>query len=131
MILVDTTVWIDYFNGRLTPHTDTLDRLLGQQMIIVGDLVLAELLQGFRKDDEFGQVCQALQSFTPVSLVTPELAIQSARNYRTLRRFGTAPRKTIDCLIATACIENGYRLLHHDSDFDGFELHLGLAVIHP
>jgi hypothetical protein len=131
MILVDTTVWIDYFNGRLTPHTDSLDRLLGEQIVLVGDLILAELLQGFRQDEDFEQVRRALQSFTLVSLVTPELAVQGARNYRTLRQMGRTPRKTIDCLIATACIENGYDLLHHDNDFDGFEQLLGLSVIHP
>jgi hypothetical protein len=130
MILVDTTVWIDYFNGRLTPHTDILDRLLGEQIILIGDLILSELLQGFRQDEDFEQVCQALQSFTSVSLVTPALAIQSARNYRILQRLGITSRKTIDCLIATACIENGYSLLHNDSDFNGFEQHLGLSVIH-
>lgn len=131
MVLVDTTVWIDYFNGRISPHTDTLDSLLGEQIVIVGDLILAELLQGFRQDEEFEQARLALEHFTVISLVSPELAVQSARHYRALRRLGITPRKTIDCLIATACIENGYSLLHNDSDFDGFEQHLGLVVIHP
>lgn len=131
MILVDSSVWIDYFNGKISPHTNCLDRLLSEEIVIVGDLILAEILQGFRRDEEFEQARQTLQRFTLVSLVTPALAVQSARNYRSLRQLGITPRKTIDCLIATACIENGYSILHSDNDFDGFEHYLGLTVIHP
>ena len=131
MLLVDSTVWIDYFNGRVTPQTDYLDRVLSDQMILVGDLIMAEVLQGYRSEDEFEQARQALGRFTQVSLVEPELAVLSARNYRTLRRLGVTVRKTIDCLIATYCIENEHSLLHNDSDYDGFEQHLGLKVIHP
>ena len=131
MLLVDSTVWIDYFNGGATPHTDYLDRILSEQVVLVGDLILAEVLQGFRGEAEFELARQALQRLTQVSLVNPALAVKSARNYRALRALGVTPRKTIDCLIATWCIENGYGLLHTDSDFDGFEQHLELQVIHP
>jgi predicted nucleic acid-binding protein len=128
MLLVDSTVWIDYFNGRFTPQTDYLDRILSDQLVLVGDLILAEVLQGFRDDTEFEQARQALGHFSQVSMVNPALAVQSARNYRTLRAQGVTVRKTIDCLIATFCIENDHSLLHSDADFDGFERHLGLKV---
>ena len=131
MLLVDSTVWIDYFNGRVNPHTDYLDRILNDQLILVGDLILAEVLQGFHSEAEFEQARQALERFTLVSLVSPELAVQSARNYRSLRQLGIPVRKIINCLIATYCIENEHSLLHTDSDFNGFEQHLGLNVIHP
>jgi len=131
MLLVDSTVWIDYFNGRVTPQTDTLDRALDQELILVGDLILVEVLQGFRSEADFEQARLALGRFQPVPLVGPEIAIQSARNYRFLRSQGITVRRTIDCLIATFCIENDHRLLHSDSDFDGFEQYLGLQVEHP
>ncbi len=131
MLLVDSTVWIDYFNGQINPHTDYLDRILKEQMILVGDLILAEVLQGFRTEHEFEQAHQALEYFQQVSLVSPVLAVQSARNYRLLRSQGVTVRKTIDCLIATYCIENKHDLLHKDNDFDGFEQFLGLQVVHP
>ncbi len=130
MLLVDSTVWIDYFNGRANPQADFLDRALDDRLILVGDLILAEVLQGFKSEAEFEQALRALRQFQPASLVSPELAIQSARNYRLLRSQGVTVRKTIDCLIATFCIENEAELLHRDSDFDGFEQHLGLRVIH-
>lgn len=130
MLLVDSTVWIDYFNGQSTPHTDYLDRILDEQVILVGDLILAEVLQGFRREAEFEQARQALGNFKQVSLVGPVLAIQGARHYRFLRQLGVTVRKTIDCLIATYCIENGLPLLHSDADFDAFEQYLGLIVVH-
>jgi predicted nucleic acid-binding protein len=131
MLLIDSTVWIDYFNGRVTPQTDYLDRILSDQLILVGDLILAEVLQGYRSEAEFEQARQALGRFEQVSLVDPALAVLSARNDRTLRRLGVTARKTIDCLIATYCIENEHSLLHNDSDYDSFEQHLGLKVVHP
>jgi hypothetical protein len=131
MLLVDSTVWIDYFNGHMTPQTDYLDRVLDQELILVGDLIVAEVLQGFRNEADFEQARLALGRFQQVPLVGLELAIQSARNYRFLRSQGITVRRTIDCLIATFCIENDHRLLHSDSDFDGFEQHLGLQVEHP
>jgi predicted nucleic acid-binding protein len=99
--------------------------------ILIGDLILAEVLQGFRHDPDFEKVRRALGRFIQESMVTPELAVQSARNYRFLRQKGVTVRKTIDSLIATFCIENDHQLLHNDSDFDGYEEYLGLRVIHP
>ena len=131
MLLVDATVWIDYFNGGITLQTNYLDRALGDEDILVGDLILAEVLQGYHSEAEFEQARLALGRFEQVSLATPALAVQSARNYRSLRRQGITVRKTIDALIATFCIENGIPLLHNDSDFDGFEQRLGLQVLHP
>jgi len=128
MLLVDSTVWIDYFNGRLTLQTQYLDATLAQEPILVGDLILAEVLQGFRSDADFESARQALARFEQVSMVTPALALQAACHYRTLRKMGLTVRKTMDCLIATYCIENGHVLLHSDADFDAFEEHLGLMV---
>lgn len=129
MILVDSTIWIDYFNSSL--HTDYLDWALDQTLILVGDLILAEVLQGFRKDADFEQARCALVKLHQVQMVNPSLAVKSAQNFRLLRRKGVTVRKTIDSLIATWCIENNVPLLHHDSDFDGYEAHLGLRVIRP
>ena len=97
----------------------------------MGDLILAEVLQGFRHDPDFEKVRRILGRFMQESMVNPVLAVQSARNYRFLRQKGVTVRKTMDSLIATFCIENDHDLLHNDSDFDGYEKHLGLRVIHP
>ena len=129
-ILVDSSVWIDYFNGQATPQTQSLERLLGIQPLLVGDIILAEVLQGFRAEADFDQALQALQRFEQVSLLTPALAVQSARNYRALRQKGLTVRKTVDCIIAAWCIAAGCQLLHSDSDFTPFEEHLGLEVVH-
>ena len=131
MILVDSTVWIAYFNGHITPETDYLDEILGEQLILVGDLILCEVLQGFRKDEDFEIAQLAMGKFNQVSMLNSQLAIQSADNYRALRKRGITVRKTIDCLIATYCIENGHRLLHADRDFEAFEIYLELQVLHP
>ncbi len=131
MILVDSTIWIDYFNGVSSSYTNYLDRALDQTLILVGDLILAEVLQGFRNDADFEKARRALMKFYLVPMVDPSLAVKSAQNFRLLRRKGVTVRKTIDSLIATWCIENNIPLLHHDSDFDGYETHLGLQVIHP
>lgn len=129
MILVDTTVWVDYFNGQITPETTTLDKILSTDEIVIGDIILAEVLQGFRSDQDFEAALQALSRFKQVNMLSPILAIQSARNYRQLRKAGITIRKTLDCFIATYCIENNIELLHCDRDFDPFEQHLGLRVI--
>ena len=131
MILVDSTVWIAYFNGQITHETDFLDRILAEQLILVGDLILCEVLQGFRADSDYEKARLALGKFQQVSMLNTQLAVKSASNYRTLRKSGITIRKTIDCLIATFCIEAGHQLLHADRDFDAFEEHLGLEVIHP
>ena len=126
MITVDTSVWIDYFNGNQTAQTDYLNSILGTTIIVVGDLVLVELLQGFKNDKDFRIAKSLLEEFELVSFTSPELAIQSAKNYRTLRKKGLTVRKTIDCLIATYCVENKLPLLHCDKDFFPFEKYLKL-----
>ena len=131
MIVVDTTVWIDYFNGQTNPQTDYLDTVLLQQPIIIGDLILGEILQGFQRDEDFEAAREALSKLVQAQMVNTDLTVQSARNYRALRKIGITIRKTIDCFIATFCIENAHMLLHNDHDFDPFESHLGLKVIHP
>ncbi len=131
MLVVDTSVWVDYFNGVENPQTDFLYAILDKTPILIGDLILAVVLQGFRHDPDFEKVRRILGKFMQESMVNPVLALQSARNYRFLRQKGVTVRKTIDSLIATFCIENDYELLHNDSDFDGYEKHLGLRVIHP
>ncbi|MFQ5434639.1 MAG: PIN domain nuclease [Anaerolineae bacterium] len=130
-LLIDSSVWIDFFNGRQTPQTDYLDAALGQQAIVTGDLILTEVLQGFRRQQAFEQARAALLKFQVMSMVGQHIAIQSAANYRALRARGITIRKTMDCLIATFCIENGLNLLHADRDFDPFEAHLKLQVLHP
>ena len=129
MILVDSSVWIDFFRGTRTPEAERLDVLLGTTRIAVGDLILAEVLQGVRGEREFQQVRKTLDSFEQVDLVGRDIAIQAAKNFRKLRDLGLTVRKTIDTLIATWCIESNYALLHSDRDFDAFELHLGLQVV--
>jgi predicted nucleic acid-binding protein len=131
MLIVDSTVWVDYFNGLNNPQTDYLDQMADKTPILIGDLILAEVLQGFRDDTDFETARRLLGKFIQVEMVNRDLALQSARNYRLLRRKGVTVRKTIDSLIATYCIENEHDLLHNDSDFDGYEKHLGLSVIHP
>jgi predicted nucleic acid-binding protein len=131
MILVDSTVWIDYFNGQSTFEADLLDQLLSRQEILVGDIILAEVLQGFRRDEDFEAARQALARLTQVSLCNPTLAIHSASNYRRLRKSGVTIRKTLDCFIATFCLDNHVPLLHSDQDFTPFEKFLGLQVVHP
>lgn len=131
MIVVDTTVWIDYFNGQVNPQTNSLDDLLLRQPVLMGDLILCETLQGFRSEAGFEAARNALGQLAQAQMVNTELAVQSARNYRDLRQKGVTVRKTIDCFIATFCIENGHELLHNDRDFDPFEAHLKLKVVHP
>ena len=129
MILVDSSVWIDFFRGTPTPQAEKLDELLGSARIIVGDLILAEVLQGLRDEREFQQVRKTLDTFEQVDLVGKEIAVQAAKNFRRLRDLGFTVRKTIDTLIATRCIESDYPLLHSDRDFDAFAAHLGLQVV--
>ena len=129
MILVDSSVWIDYFKGADTVQTGKLDRLLGQEPLAIGDLILTEVLQGFDNDREFNAARRMLTSLTVVDLCGEEIAIQSAKNFRALRRRGVTVRKTIDTVIATRCIESGYELLHNDRDFDPFATYLGLRVV--
>ncbi|MEA3400213.1 MAG: PIN domain nuclease [Armatimonadota bacterium] len=130
MILADTSVWIDHFADRETPQTGVLARVLAQGDGIVGDLILGEVLQGTRFDREFRETRSILLGFPVVAIVDTHIAIQAAANYRLLRQRGITVRGTIDALIATWCIENDAWLLHDDRDFDHFEEHLGLKVVH-
>ena len=129
MILVDSSVWIDYFNGPRTVQTEKLDSLLGSELLAIGDLILTEVLQGFADERDFNQARRMLTSLTVVELGGQKIAIQAAKNFRALRNRGITVRKTIDTVIATRCIESGYALLHHDKDFDPFVKHLGLRVV--
>jgi predicted nucleic acid-binding protein len=129
LILVDSSVWIDYFNGDITSQTDKLDRLLGQEPLAIGDLILVEVLQGFDNDREFAAAQKTLSSLTLIEIGGIDIAIAAARNYRALRRRGITVRKTIDTVIATRCIESGYDLLHSDRDFEPFARYLGLRVV--
>ena len=129
MILVDSSVWIDYFRGTRDEQTDILDALLSSEPVAVGDLMLAEVLQGFNSERDFNQAKNVLLSLHQIDIGGTEIAIQAARNFRTLRLHGVTVRKTIDVLIATRCSESNLLLLHSDRDFDAFERHLGLRVV--
>ena len=126
MILVDSSVWIDYFRGTATPESSKLDALLGVEPIATGDLILTEVLQGFVSDRDFNQAKTLMASLTTRDLAGHVVAIQAAANYRTLQALGVTVRKTIDTLIATHCIENDLPLLYSDRDFTPFVQHLGL-----
>ncbi len=128
MILVDSSVWIDYFNGLQTAETDRLDALLGSELLLTGDIVMAEVLQGFRHDRDFRRARRALDELAFLPMLGREIALASARNYRRLRARGVTVRKTIDMFIATFCLENGHALLHSDRDFDPIAEHLGLKT---
>ncbi len=125
---VDSSVWIDYFRGTASPHTDHLDALLGRELVVVGDLVLAEVLQGFTSERDFNQALRLFGSLDVIEVAGRDAAILAARNFRRLRELGVTVRKTIDTLIATRCIEDGLPLLYSDRDFDPFVQHLGLAA---
>ena len=126
MILVDSSVWIDYFRGVSSSQTDRLDALLGREPVAIGDLMLAEVLQGFTKDRDFEAALAMLSALDVIEIGGREVAIQAACNYRALRVRGITVRKTIDTLIATRCIMDGVPLLYSDRDFEGF-VGLGLA----
>ena len=126
MILVDSSVWIDYFRGTQAPPTEKLDGLLSSEPIAVGDLILTEVLQGFGSERDCNEAKRLLTSLRIVELGGQDVAIQGARNFRILRGQGITIRKTIDTIIATRCIESGFILLYSDRDFDPFVQHLGL-----
>lgn len=130
MILVDSSVWIDYFNGQNTPQVELLDQLLSTQPLAIGDIILAEVLQGFRRDADYVTARQLLTSLTIFQLINPDLAITSADNFRTLRKRGITVRKTVDVIIATFCIEAKHALLFSDRDFTPFVQYLGLNAVH-
>lgn len=129
MWIVDSSVWIDYFEGRPTPQAGILDQGLGKRSIALGDIILCEVLQGFQDQQQFESARRALLQFPVHMIGGTDVAIRSAENYRFLRCRGITVRKTVDCLIATFVIRHGYSLLHNDRDFDPFEEHLGLDVV--
>jgi predicted nucleic acid-binding protein len=129
MIVVDSSVWIDYFNGRPTRHADRLDSLLSREPLLMGDLILAEVLQGFRSDLDFRRALEFLSALEFQAMMGRDVAIASARNYRRLRARGVSVRKSIDVMIGTFCIENGHQLLHSDRDFSPMARYLGLRVV--
>ena len=131
MVIVDTTVWIDYLRGLQNNQTDYFDRELGRQRFGLTDLILCETLQGVGDENTFTRVLRELRKFEVFETGSQELAIEAARNFGKLRRRGRTVRKTIDCLIATFCLLHGHSLLHRDRDYDHFEDFLGLTVIHP
>jgi len=131
MVIIDTTVWIDYFGGSVNEETAWLDQAMGRHRLGLTDLILCEVLQGIRDDSVFAQVRDELLKFQMFPAGGSSLAIAAAQNYRTLRQRGITVRKTIDCWIATFCILHGHSLLHRDRDFDPFEKVLGLQVLHP
>lgn len=126
MVFVDSSVWIAYFNGIDNPHTHALDLALDHSRIVVGDVVLTEVLQGFRADADFRKARAMMLHLDVRSVLSPERALQAAQHYRFLRNKGITVRKTMDTLIATFCIEHDMPLLHDDRDFLPFERHLGL-----
>lgn len=127
MIVVDSSVWIDYFRGAATPQTDRLDALLASAPLAIGDLMLTEVLQGFDAERDFERALQLLGSLTVIEIAGEDIAVQAARNFRALRGHGVTVRKTIDTLIATRCIVDGHALLYSDRDFDPFVERLGLV----
>ncbi len=131
MILVDTSVWIDYFNGQKTWQTDLLEDLLSDVPIIMGDLILTEILQGFRSDNDYKTAKSFLSELPFRQMGGYQVAIQSAQNFRSLRKKGVTVRKTIDVIIGTYCILEDLPLLHDDRDFDPMVSHLSLKTISP
>ena len=129
MVLVDTSVWVDYFNGVDSPPTNRLEELLGSGRILTGDLILAELLQGFSTDTSCRRARNLLAALPYADLVGRDVALAAADNYRKLRMRGFTVRKTIDVLIGTFCIMHGHELLHSDRDFEPMERSLGLRVV--
>jgi predicted nucleic acid-binding protein len=128
MILVDSSVWIDYFRSAETGPVALLDSLFGRSRLAVGDLIAAEVLQGVRNEQEFKLVRKTLDAFDHVDLAGYDLAVKASQNCRSLRAKGVTIRKTIDTIIATRCIEDKLTLLHADRDFLPFVEHLGLKV---
>jgi hypothetical protein len=131
VVIVDTTVWIDYLHGADNPHTLWLDQRLQRERLALLDIILCEVLQGIREDHAFARTRDDLRKFHIFPAGGPDLAIAAAQNYRFLRAHRRTVRKTSDCWIATFCLQEGHQLLHRDRDFDLFEQALGLQVVHP
>jgi predicted nucleic acid-binding protein len=131
VVIVDTTVWVDYLRGVVNPETEWLDDELDRQRLGVTDLILCEVLQGVRDEAVARDVERQLLKLHLFETGGMDLAREAARNYRILRGHGHTVRRTIDCLIATYCLREGHALLHRDRDFDPFERLLQLPVVHP
>ena len=129
MIVADSSVWIDYFNGVATGQTDCLDTLLGEELVLMGDIILTEVLQGFRHDSDFRKANRYLITLDCATMLNRDVAVKSALNYRRLRKKGITVRKTIDVMIATFCIESNLALLHSDKDFEPMSKHLSLKSV--
>ncbi len=129
MILVDSSVWIDYFNGQVTPETNKLDILLGVKPLGIGDLILTEVLRGFRSDLDYQTAKKLMLTLSIFEMLGTDMAIQSADNFSILRKRGITVRKTADVIIASYCIEHNYSLLFADKDFLPFVAHLGLKAV--
>ncbi len=129
MIFLDSSVITDYFNGNNIWQVEKLHSILGKELVVIGDYVLTEVLQGFRSDKNFKEAKILLTEFPIKNILGRDIAIKSADNYRVLRKKGITIRKTIDVIIATFCIENNFSLLHNDKDFAPFEKYLKLNVV--
>jgi hypothetical protein len=129
MIVADTSVWVGFFNGFESPQVAALRRAIAGAEVIMGDLILAEILQGFRSDNSYRAVRQRLLALDIVTLCGRDVALEVADNYCNLRARGVTVRKTVDMIIATYCIRHALPLLHRDRDFDAMEKHLGLKVV--
>ena len=129
MILVDSSVWIDYFNGKVNAQTDFLHKSLGTEIICTGDLIMTEVLQGFTSDKSFSEALDIFEDLHFFHFGGKELAVETAVHFRFLRKKGVSVRKTIDSVIATFCIKNEIELLHNGKDFEPFVTHLGLKSI--
>jgi predicted nucleic acid-binding protein len=128
MILVDSSVWINYFNGVINPKTDVLDRLLNEEIISIGDLIYTEVLQGFKKEKDFKQAKKLFDGLLFFEMLGKEQSVNTIKNFRFLRSKGITIRKTIDMIIATFCICNNLQLLHNDKDFDLIAKNLNLNI---
>lgn len=128
MIIADTSVWIDYVRGIDAPYTDLLDYELLNNRVATGDIIIVEFLQGFREEKDYRIAKKIMDRLEYYNFLGKEMAVESAENFRRLRKNGITVRKTIDIIIGTFCIVNGFELLHNDRDFDSMEKYLGLKV---
>jgi predicted nucleic acid-binding protein len=128
LIVVDSSVWIDFFNGKVTPQTSKLLSFMGNEPLLIGDLILCEILQGARTESHARMLEDELRKFDLAPMLNPELAVAAAKNHRILRSEGITIRKTIDLVIGTFCIAHQHTLLHDDRDFGPMETHLGLRI---
>ena len=128
MVVVDTSVWIDYARGIESPHTNALDHELFHRRVITGDLIITEFLQGFRNEKDFEAASDIMCGLMYYDMLGKDIALKSAANFRALKKIGVTIRKTADIIIGTFCIERNFSLLHNDRDFDFIEKHLGLNI---